>query len=390
LKGFRAERNGTKPFQPLTHPPPAIVENSWEDLPILQIKFGSKIKPVYKSILRPWLFRKDAEDAHYLVFGWVKRLLSLPGGAWIARKLYRLDAPGLRKQVLGLEFPNPVGLAAGFDKNALLLPWWGSLGFGFVEIGTVTPLPQEGNPRPRLFRLPKDHAILNRMGFNNDGLDLISKRLQTSRSKGLVVGGNIGKNKNTPNEHAELDYLKCLEALHPWVDYFVVNVSSPNTPGLRELQEKEPLTALLNTLQLKNLSLGNSKPILLKIAPDLTDTQLDDIVEIVVSSGISGIVATNTTISRDNLSTPANVVESLGAGGISGAPLRSRSLEVIRYLRQKAGPAMPIIAVGGIMNASDALARMDAGANLVQVYSGYVYEGPGLVKRICKALLDRS
>ena len=345
---------------------------------------------MYKSILRPWLFRKDAEDAHYLVFGWVKRLLSLPGGAWIARKLYRLDAPGLRKQVLGLEFPNPVGLAAGFDKNALLLPWWGSLGFGFVEIGTVTPLPQEGNPRPRLFRLPKDHAILNRMGFNNDGLDLISKRLQTSRRKGLVVGGNIGKNKNTPNEHAELDYLKCLEALHPWVDYFVVNVSSPNTPGLRELQEKEPLTALLNTLQLKNLSLGNSKPILLKIAPDLTDTQLDDIVEIVVSSGISGIVATNTTISRDNLSTPANVVESLGAGGISGAPLRSRSLEVIRYLRQKAGPAMPIIAVGGIMNASDALARMDAGANLVQVYSGYVYEGPGLVKRICKALLDRS
>lgn len=342
---------------------------------------------MYKLLIRPLLFRFDAERIHHFTFRFIKLAFSVPGHAWFVRKRCRLDSPYLERELMGIKFPNPVGLAAGFDKNALLLKQWGSFGFGFVEIGTVTPRPQEGNAKPRLFRLPKDKGLINRMGFNNDGLEAIVERLMGPRSKGLIVGGNIGKNKDTPNEAAEDDYRKCYVALQPWVDYFVVNVSSPNTPGLRELQEKEPLAKLLHGLQALNASQAQPKPILLKIAPDLTDTQLDDILEIVRETGIAGLVATNTTISRAGLKTDAEEVKAIGAGGLSGAPLKDRALEVLRYLRAKGGKDLPIISVGGIMCAADATARLAAGADLVQVYTGFVYEGPDLAKQICQQVL---
>lgn len=291
---------------------------------------------------------------------------------------------------MGLHFPNRVGLAAGFDKDGKHLQGLSCLGFGFIEVGTVTPLPQSGNPRPRLFRLPADRALINRMGFNNEGLEALVGRLarwrKKSRAGSIIVGGNIGKNKATPNEAAEQDYLRCFEALFPWVDYFVVNVSSPNTPGLRALQEKEPLTRLLNLLQEKNRQQPAPKPILLKIAPDLTDEQLDDIAEIVSATGLAGVIATNTTTGRGGLKTPAAAVEAIGAGGLSGAPLRARATDVIRYLREKLGPAPVIIGVGGIDSPRAAREKLDAGANLVQVYSGLVYEGPGLVRQVVEGV----
>lgn len=292
---------------------------------------------------------------------------------------------------MGLEFPNPVGLAAGFDKDGKHIAGMACLGFGFIEVGTVTPVPQAGNPQPRLFRLPADRALINRMGFNNEGLEGLAGRLKKWREKGLpqgiLIGGNIGKNKNTPNEEAERDYLLCFETLFPWVDYFVVNVSSPNTPNLRALQEKEPLTRLLSLLQEKNNSQAQPKPILLKIAPDLTDEQLSDVAEIIRTTGLAGVIATNTTISRANLATPDGSLEDIGAGGLSGAPLRERSTAVIRMLREKLGPQIVIIGVGGIDSPDSAIEKMEAGADLVQVYSGLVYEGPGLVRRILKACL---
>jgi dihydroorotate dehydrogenase len=338
---------------------------------------------MYK-ILRPLLFRRDPEQVHHMTFRWIRRVFAVPGMAALARWIYSYQGPG--KTLFGIHFPNPVGLAAGFDKNALLLPHWGNFGFGFVEIGTVTPRPQAGNPLPRLFRLPEDQAIINRMGFNNDGLDAIVARLRAPTRRRTIIGGNIGKNKDTPNETAADDYRRCFEALHPYVDYFVVNVSSPNTPGLRELQEKEPLARLLGTLQTLNAALPQPRPILLKIAPDLSDSQLDDILDIVQTTGIAGLVATNTTISRAGLHTAAATLDGIGAGGLSGAPLRGRALEVIRYLRAKGGPGLPIIAVGGIMTPEDAQARMDAGADLLQLYTGFVYAGPSLPKRICRQL----
>ena len=316
----------------------------------------------------------------------MQRLFALPGAAALARLIYRHRNPQLAKTVFGIRFENPVGLAAGFDKNALLTKHWGNFGFSFVEIGTVTPYAQEGNPLPRLFRLPQDQAIINRMGFNNDGLATVVARLKACKRRGIIVGGNIGKNKSTPNEHAVDDYLRCFDALHPYVDYFVVNVSSPNTPGLRELQEKAPLTQLLGTLQQQNTQLQQPRPILLKIAPDLTDTQIDDILDIVQTTGIAGLVATNTTISRDGLTTPDAQLADIGAGGLSGAPLRARSLEVLKYIRAKAGPSLPIISVGGIMEPKDAVERLEAGADLIQVYSGFVYAGPSFPKRICKSI----
>lgn len=319
-----------------------------------------------------------------MTFRWIRRAFAVPGVRALARWVYTHPGPG--KTLFGIHFPNPVGLAAGFDKNALLLPHWDAFGFGFVEIGTVTPRPQAGNPLPRLFRLPADQAIINRMGFNNDGLDAIVARLRAHTRHRAIIGGNIGKNKDTPNESAADDYRQCFEALYPYVDYFVVNVSSPNTPGLRELQEKEPLSRLLAELQTLNSRLAQPRPILLKIAPDLTDSQLDDILDIVQATGIAGLVATNTTISRAGLRTSAAELERIGAGGLSGAPLRARATEVIRYLRTKAGPALPIIAVGGIMTPADAQARMDAGADLIQLYTGFVYGGPSLPKRICRQL----
>ena len=287
--------------------------------------------------------------------------------------------------LFGIKFPNKVGLAAGFDKNAKYLHELACLGFGHIEIGTVTPLPQEGNDKPRLFRLLRDKAIINRMGFNNDGMDAIVKRLK-NRPKGLIVGGNIGKNKITPNEAATSDYVKCFNALFHEVDYFTVNVSSPNTPGLRALQDKEPLMELLNELQIINNAKPNRKPILLKIAPDLTELQLDDIVEIVTSTKIDGVIATNTTIDRNNLSTAEAEVTTIGAGGLSGKPLTKKSTSVISYLNKKSNGSISIIGVGGIMNAIDAKEKLQSGAALVQVYTGFIYEGPALAKNINKGL----
>ncbi len=344
------------------------------------------------NLIKPFLFALSPEAAHKVTVFFLDLAAAFPPTRWLLKRLFCLRDKSLERQVIGLQFPNPVGLAAGFDKDGKHIKGMACLGFGFIEVGTVTPLPQDGNPQPRLFRLPADRALVNRMGFNNEGLDALAARLQRLRQKGvpdgLIIGGNIGKNKLTPNEAAEQDYLLCFEKLFPWVDYFVVNVSSPNTPGLRELQEKAPLTRLLNMLQEKNNSQPNPKPILLKIAPDLNDSQLDDIADIVRETGLAGVIATNTTISRAGLNTDQATVEAIGMGGLSGAPLRARATEVIRYLRGKLGPGIAIIGVGGIDNAASAQEKLDAGADLVQVYSGLVYEGPGLVKGILKSLIS--
>jgi len=292
---------------------------------------------------------------------------------------------GLERTLWGITFPNPVGLAAGFDKDAKYTDPLACLGFGFVEIGTVTPLAQPGNPRPRLFRLPADKALINRMGFNNDGAEAAAARLKHRRER-IIIGGNIGKNKDTPNENAGDDYEKCFRELYDSVDYFVVNVSSPNTPGLRALQDKEPLTDLLNRLQAINRQYHH-KPILLKIAPDLTNEQLDDIIDIVRNTELAGIVATNTTISRDKLATEVGIINEMGAGGLSGLPLRQRATNVIRYIHTHSNAEIPIIASGGIFTAADAREKLDAGASLVQVYTGFIYEGPGIAKKICKGLI---
>lgn len=343
---------------------------------------------MYHRLLKPLFFRLDPERAHRVVFTLIKIAFQVPG----VRSIFysrSVRAKKLERNILGLHFRNPVGLAAGMDKNAQLVNEWFYLGFGFVEIGTVTPRPQPGNPKPRLFRLPIDKALINRMGFNNDGAEKVKRRLR-SRYAPVMVGGNIGKNKDTPNEQAEDDYKQCFEALYDHVDYFVVNVSSPNTPGLRELQEREPLTKLLTSLNTLNNAREVRRPILLKIAPDLTNHQLDDIVEIVQASGIDGLIATNTTIAREPLLTPKAEVEALGAGGLSGQPLKQRSNEVIRYLRAKAGPDLPIIGVGGIHTADDAIEKLRAGADLVQIYTGFVYEGPALIAKINERILDEG
>ncbi|RSK49634.1 quinone-dependent dihydroorotate dehydrogenase [Hymenobacter rigui] len=341
---------------------------------------------MYNALVKPLLFRLDAEKAHHLVFNNLKRAYRVPGAAAALRGLYELRHPSLEREIFGLRFRNPVGLAAGFDKNAELTDELGALGFGFVEIGTVTPRPQPGNPQPRLFRLPQDAALVNRMGFNNHGAEAAAARLRQRQNQDLIIGGNIGKNKDTPNELAAHDYIACVEALHEVVDYFVVNVSSPNTPGLRQLQEREPLIELLQQVQERNQSLPKPRPLLLKIAPDLTDPQLDDILLIARETNLSGLVATNTTISREGLTTPAANVANLGAGGLSGKPLRQRATEVIRYLSQHSRGNLPIIGVGGIHSAQDAREKLEAGACLLQLYTGFIYEGPGLVRQINQAL----
>jgi dihydroorotate dehydrogenase len=312
----------------------------------------------------------------------------IPGKMWTLRLLFKVKDASLEREVFGLKFDNPVGLAAGFDKDAKLFDELASFGFGFVEIGTVTPLPQEGNPKPRLFRVKEDSGIINRMGFNNQGIEAAVARLRRKKTN-IIIGGNIGKNKVTPNEKAVNDYEICFEKFFPYVDYFVVNVSSPNTPALRDLQEKAPLTALLNRLQELNAVKDKRKPILLKIAPDLTNEQLNDIIEIIADTKIDGVVATNTTIDRSGLKTDKTKVEVIGNGGLSGKPVRARSTEVIKYLADKSNRAFPIIGVGGIHSAEDALEKLDAGATLLQVYTGFIYEGPPLVKRINKAILTR-
>jgi dihydroorotate dehydrogenase len=343
------------------------------------------------ALLKPILFKFDPEKVHYFVVRNLKRFNRFPGGAGLSRALWEVKDSKLERTVFGLQFKNPVGLAAGFDKNAEMIGEMANLGFGFVEVGTVTPLPQPGNDKPRMFRLPKDSALINRMGFNNQGVDVVAERIKAYRKsakadKGLIIGGNIGKNKNTPNEDAVSDYVKCFDRLFDVVDYFVVNVSSPNTPNLRALQEKGPLKHILNTLQQRNIKQAASKPILLKIAPDLTNEQLNDIVEIVTETGIAGVIATNTTISREGLQSEISIKEQLG--GLSGKPVKQRSTEVIRYLTQKSGRSFPVIGVGGIHSPGDALEKLEAGASLVQLYTGFIYEGPGLIGRINKKILS--
>jgi dihydroorotate dehydrogenase len=341
---------------------------------------------MYK-IFRWFVFKLDAEQAHYLTLNWLNFLIRIPFVKTILYWLYGSKPKSIN--LFGLNFSNAVGLAAGLDKNARYIEALAALGFGHIEVGTVTPLPQSGNDKPRLFRLVKDEAIINRMGFNNDGVDAIKNNILKFKSQnpgsGIIIGGNIGKNKITPNEHAVNDYVICFEKLFDVVDYFVVNVSSPNTPDLRALQDKEPLKVLLSTLQSFNNRKSVRKPLLLKIAPDLSNEQLDDIIEIANDVKLDGIIATNTTISRDHLLTDQATIMEIGAGGLSGKPLSHRSTEVIRYLHQKQ-PQLPIIASGGIMSATDAKEKVAAGSVLVQLYTGFIYEGPGLIRCINRAI----
>lgn len=336
---------------------------------------------MYKSVIRRILFYFDPEKVHHFTFSMLKLIFKIPFTGYLTRKIFQVNDKKLERKVFGLTFKNPIGLAAGFDKNAVLFDEFGNFGFGFVEIGTVTPKPQSGNPKKRIFRLVEDEAIINRMGFNNDGVAIIADRLRKRKTE-IIIGGNIGKNKDTPNENAVDDYLICFEKLFDLVDYFVVNVSSPNTPDLRALQDKEPLTKLLQTLQDENNKKENPKPILLKIAPDLTEDQLLDIIDIVKKTKIAGVIATNTTLSREGLQSEKKVE----IGGLSGKPVADKSTEVIRFLATKSNKAFAIIGVGGIHAPKDAQEKLEAGADLIQLYTGFIYEGPALVKRINKSL----
>jgi dihydroorotate dehydrogenase len=344
------------------------------------------LQHMYKLFIKPLFFLFQPETIHHLVFKTIKLACKIPGIPFLIRSFYVIEDKRLERKLFGLTFPNPVGLAAGFDKDAKLFDELGYYGFGFIEIGTLTPEPQPGNEKPRMFRLPEDEALINRMGFNNGGVKTAVERLK-NRKTSIIVGGNIGKNKVTPNEEADSDYEKCFIALFDHVDYFVVNVSSPNTPNLRALQDKEPLTKLLNKIKSLNNQKSNPKPILLKIAPDLSNEQLDDIIEIVRETKIDGVIATNTTIDRSNLKTGKEEVERMGAGGLSGKPLTNRSTEVVKYLSEKSNKQFPIIAVGGIHTGEDAIEKIKAGASLVQVYTGFIYEGPAIAKKINKAIL---
>lgn len=336
---------------------------------------------MYKLIIRPILFCFDPEKVHYFTFSIIRFINRIPLVSGIIKFIYSVEHAKLERELFGLKFSNPVGLAAGFDKDAKLFNELSNFGFGFIEIGTLTPKPQPGNPKKRLFRLKSDSAIINRMGFNNGGVIEAVERLK--KNKGVLIGGNIGKNKLTPNENAVDDYKISFNALFDFVDYFVVNVSSPNTPNLRALQDKEPLTKLLKVLKVENSKKDAQKPILLKIAPDLTDSQLLDIIDIVAETKIDGVIATNTTISREGLISE-NKKET---GGLSGKPISNRSTEVIRFLAEKSNKAFPIIGVGGIHSAKDALDKIEAGADLIQLYTGFIYEGPKLIKEINKALI---
>jgi dihydroorotate dehydrogenase len=339
---------------------------------------------MYKLLIRPILFWFDPEEVHYFSFSFIKFISKIPFVPSIVKSIYEVKDSRLEREVFGLKFKNPVGLAAGFDKDAKCYKELSNFGFGFIEIGTITPKAQEGNPKKRLFRLKEDCAIINRMGFNNGGVDEAVLRLK--KNNGILIGGNIGKNKITSNENAIDDYLTCFDALFDYVDYFVVNVSSPNTPNLRELQEKKPLTNLLRDLQNSNSKKQIPKPILLKIAPDLTDEQLLDIITIINETKIAGVIATNTTISRDGLQSESKTE----TGGLSGKPLTKRATEVIRFLSEQSNKAFPIIGVGGIHSAEDALEKLEAGASLIQLYTGFIYEGPSLVTKINKEILKRK
>lgn len=346
------------------------------------------------QLFRKIFFLFDPEAVHHFAMNYLRILAKIPFGKNILTFFLTPKGKNLKVRFLNMNFRNPVGLGAGFDKNAAYLNELEALGFGFVEIGTVTPLAQAGNEKPRLFRLPKDKALVNRMGFNNDGADVIAERLKNWREKEgrqykklpMIIGGNIGKNKVTTNEEAWNDYAICFNKLHPYVDYFAVNVSSPNTPGLRELQEKDSLKKILLNLAMMNNGKAVAKPVLLKIAPDLTPAQLDDVIDLALEIKLDGIIISNTTISREGLITPAEEVEKIGAGGLSGKPVTEKSTAIVKYIFEKTNGQVPIIASGGIFNARDAREKLKAGASLVQVWTGFIYEGPAIVSKICKKL----
>ena len=344
---------------------------------------------MYQSILRPILFRFDPEKVHYFIFSVIKNLSAIPGMSFLFKKLYAIEDKRLEREVFGLKFKNPVGLAAGFDKNAVLYNELANFGFGFIEIGTVTPKAQEGNPKKRLFRLQEDQAIINRMGFNNEGLEAAIEQLKKNKGS-LIIGGNIGKNTQTAPQDYTRDYLECFNALHPYVDYFVLNVSCPNVSSHAKLNDRDYLEELITAVQEANKTFAKQKPILLKIAPDLNNEQLDEIVELVLDTKLDGVIASNTSTSRANLKTSVERLEEIGNGGVSGKPVAEKSTQVIKYLADKSNRAFPIIGVGGVHTAADALAKIEAGATLVQVYTGFIYSGPKLIKQINKAILKKS
>lgn len=344
---------------------------------------------MYKQIIRPILFLSNPEKIHHFVAGSLKFFFKIPGLKWMAKQTFVVKNEKLKRSVFGIEFENPIGFAAGFDKQANLYNELGCFGFSFIEVGTVTPKPQPGNPKPRSFRLVKDESLINRMGFNNIGIDTFVENIKKTKAN-VILGGNIGKNTKTPNENALGDYKICFEALHPYVDYLVVNLSCPNVKDLRKLQDKDSTIVILKELQRINNQKEKRKPLLLKVAPDLNNEQLDEIIQIVKETGIDGLIATNTTTSRDNLKTESAKVEQIGNGGLSGKALTKKSTEVIAYLHQKSAGKIPIIGVGGIHSPKDALDKLEAGATLVQLYTGFIFEGPFLAKKINKALLKAS
>ncbi len=341
---------------------------------------------MYKSIIRPLLFLLQPESIHALIVNILKIGFKIPGIALLVRKMYLVKDERLKTNFIGLKFDNPVGFAAGFDKNAEVYNQFSNFGFSFIEIGTVTPVAQHGNPKPRSFRIPKDSGLINRMGFNNKGVDFAVEKLKNEEHK-VIIGGNIGKNTATANNEALNDYVICFEKLYDHADYFVVNLSCPNIKDLRKLQDKDSTINILNKLTAIGAEKSLHKPILLKISPDLTNDQLDDVIETFKITGIDGVVATNTTVSRENLITDTKRIEEIANGGLSGKPLTKRSTEIIKYLTDKSNGTIPIIGVGGIMTVQDAIDKLNAGASLIQVYTGFIYEGPGFVKQINKTLL---
>ncbi|WP_411768009.1 quinone-dependent dihydroorotate dehydrogenase [Winogradskyella sp. A3E31] len=344
---------------------------------------------MYKQIVRPLLFCFDPEKVHHFTFSLIKDLSKIPGVSGLFRTLYVVENPKLERNLFGLTFNNPVGLAAGFDKNAVLYNELANFGFGFIEIGTVTPKGQVGNPKKRLFRLKDDKGIINRMGFNNEGLEAAITQLKKNQGK-VIIGGNIGKNTATRPEDYTKDYLECFNALHPYVDYFVLNVSCPNVDSHAKLNDKDYLVELIGEVQKANHSFEVQRPILLKIAPDLNDTQLDEIIELVIETNLEGVIASNTSTDRNDLKTPDKRLKEIGNGGLSGQPIKSKSTRVIKYLSDKSNKAFPIIGVGGIHSAEDALEKLEAGADLLQVYTGFIYEGPRLIKSINTAILAQK
>ncbi len=344
---------------------------------------------MYKQLLRPLFFCFDPEKIHHFTFSMIKGLSKVPGVQSIFRSLFVIEDVRLERKLLGLTFKNPVGLAAGFDKNAVLFNELSNFGFGFIEIGTVTPKGQAGNPKKRLFRLKEDQGIINRMGFNNAGIEKVISNLKKNKGA-LIIGGNIGKNTTTKPEDYTQDYIECFNALHPYVDYFVLNVSCPNVGSHAKLNDKDYLEELIRAVQLANDSFSKQKPILLKIAPDLNNQQLDEIVELVVDTKLDGVIASNTSVDRTGLKMPKDQLESIGNGGLSGQPIKDKSTQVIKYLSEKSKKAFPIIGVGGIHSADDALEKLNAGADLIQIYTGFIYEGPKLVKTVNKAILEEG